>query len=117
MKREAWIDDLLDSLAKLADVGLQTRAWITGEHRDFFPDAAELACRVFDDEVIVNMVKAGASVFSPEIDETFRRLDVATDSCDLYDDPLRLLRDPNWLRAVELSALAFRLLSELSWED
>jgi len=101
LDKAKWLGPFLDSLGQLADLDRQKRAWIAGgpEH---FPAPTELICQIFDDSGVQESLDSGTA-FSEEADILLRQLGEIVAHLDMSRGPEILIRDPNWLRAVDLA--------------
>lgn len=116
MKREAWMEHLIEALTDLADLDAQARAWITRDYPGWFYDPGELCCSVFDDTAIREELDEGL-VFTPEIDDVLSELALVDARVDVKQRPEALLKDPDWLHMAALARRAAQMLKALEWED
>lgn len=108
MQRQRWHDNFLKSLEELADISLQTQAWVDGDH-SLLPSPTELICQTFDDSGFDEMLEAGL-VFSNEADTVLREMGDLASQVDLEQPPRDLLGDPSW---QTLSVLAGKALASV----
>lgn len=98
-----------DALRELADESDQRRLWLAAEGPEV-SSFIECASRLFEDSGLILALEDGATVYTPEIDAAFTRLDRLLSRIDGRHPPEDILNDP---RLGEARALARQLLIDL----
>lgn len=116
MKREDWIDSVIEALTDLADLDAQVSGWISDDGPQWFNDPGELCCFLFDDTGLGDLLEKGP-VFSPELDAVLSEIGVVTDRVDFTQRTETLLKDPDWLLTAALARRALQMLAALEWDE
>lgn len=105
-----WRSFLIEVLAELAGCEAEWEKWIKSGEAELV-DPVELACQLFDDSGLGDMLEAGP-VFGESIDGRFRRLGEALDAVDSERGPEGLLGSPEWREVARLARELGAALSE-----